>query len=164
MGSSAVPMLEFSCKREREREQAMATARSPTWLLRYFSRSLSSAAAQTAPPASTACEKAATGETSDTGVAPKKKRSKKKKNFFEVAQYLPCWGVGAKLAKSHWDPLAYYVVTNVRLYKNGRQGKAWGIFHNAGAPQTGEAEKIGGVNKRCWRYIEDPPERLYRRL
>lgn len=85
----------------------------------------------------------------------KKKRKKRKKTFMEVAQFLPEWGQGCKFTKSHWPPGNFYEVTKVKVYKSGRHGAAWGIFHEDKAAKTGEPQKIGGVNKRCWRYIPD---------
>jgi hypothetical protein len=72
-----------------------------------------------------------------------------------VAQFLPNWGIGAKFTKSHWPDGNFYRVTNVKLYKSGRHGAAWGVFHQSEAPKTDEVQKIGGVNKRCWRYVPE---------
>ena len=96
--------------------------------------------------------------------AVKKKRRSKKKNFIEVAQFLPNWGVGAKFTKSHWPEGNFYRVTNVKLYKSGRHGAAWGIFHQSEAPKTDEAQKIGGVNKRCWRYVPEGAQTAWKRI
>ncbi|XP_044479375.1 uncharacterized protein LOC123206272 isoform X2 [Mangifera indica] len=79
--------------------------------------------------------------------ASKKPKRKKKKNLFEVAQFLPNWGIGYHMAKTHWESV-YYEITKINLYKDGRHGKAWGIAHKDDAPK-----KISGVHKRCWRYI-----------
>ncbi|KAF5180849.1 hypothetical protein FRX31_029564, partial [Thalictrum thalictroides] len=34
--------------------------------------------------------------------ASKKPKRKKKKNLFEVAQFLPNWGISYQMAKTHW--------------------------------------------------------------
>ncbi|CAJ2660931.1 unnamed protein product [Trifolium pratense] len=78
----------------------------------------------------------------------KKSKRRKKKNFFEVAQFLPNWGIGYHMAKTHWQEVSYEI-TKLNLYKDGKHGKAWGIAHkNVDAPK-----KISGVHKRCWRYL-----------
>ncbi|CAN1808897.1 hypothetical protein LINPERHAP1_LOCUS25499 [Linum perenne] len=71
---------------------------------------------------------------------PSKKKKKKKKNLFEVAQFLPNWGLGHHMAKSHWS-------------SDGRHGKAWGIAYKHGLPAAEAPKKISGVHKRCWRYL-----------
>lgn len=43
--------------------------------------------------------------------------SPKKKNLFDVARLLPCWGVGHKVAKSHWKPETYYKLCDIKLRK-----------------------------------------------
>ncbi|GAU17287.1 hypothetical protein TSUD_110040, partial [Trifolium subterraneum] len=58
----------------------------------------------------------------------KKSKRRKKKNFFEVAQFLPNWGVGYHMAKTHWQEVSYEI-TKLNLYKDGKHGKAWGIAH-----------------------------------
>ncbi|WVZ04267.1 hypothetical protein V8G54_025073 [Vigna mungo] len=62
---------------------------------------------------------------------PKKSKRRKKKNLFEVAQFLPNWGIGYHMAKSHWNEVSYEI-TKLNLYKDGRHGKAWGIAHKNG--------------------------------
>lgn len=47
----------------------------------------------------------------------KKKRVYKGRNLIEVAQFLPGWGVGAKMTKSHWRPNTYYQITDIKLNK-----------------------------------------------
>ncbi|XP_047966956.1 uncharacterized protein LOC125211272 [Salvia hispanica] len=84
--------------------------------------------------------------------AKKPKRKKKKKNLFEVAQFLPNWGLGYHMAKTHWAEVSYEI-TKINLYKDGRHGKAWGIAHKNGLPAADAPKKISGVHKRCWRYI-----------
>ncbi|KAH7421148.1 hypothetical protein KP509_13G042400 [Ceratopteris richardii] len=92
------------------------------------------------------------GEGEKSAVAKKRKR---KKTFMEVAQFLPNWGLGGRFKKSHWSLGDFYKVTKVKVYKSGRHGAAWGVFHKDAVPKTGEVQKIGGVNKRCWRYLPD---------
>lgn len=65
-----------------------------------FLRSLSTAAAS---PASGAA-------------ALKKPKRKKKKNLFELAQFLPNWGIGYHMAKTHWTGVSYQI-TKINLYK-----------------------------------------------
>ncbi|KAF8402731.1 hypothetical protein HHK36_010820 [Tetracentron sinense] len=86
--------------------------------------------------------------------ASKKPKRKKKKNLFEVAQFLPNWGIGYQMAKTHWIGVSYQI-TKINLYKDGRHGKAWGIVYKDGVPPTDAPKKISGVHKRCWRYIPD---------
>ncbi|KAF2312622.1 hypothetical protein GH714_035260 [Hevea brasiliensis] len=88
---------------------------------------------------------------SSTSSASKKPKRKKKKNLFEVAQFLPNWGIGYHMAKSHWENVSYEI-TKINLYKDGRHGKAWGIAYKDGIPADAP-KKISGVHKRCWRYI-----------
>lgn len=45
-----------------------------------------------------------------------KRKKKNKKNLFEVAQFLPNWGIGYHLAKSHWNGVSYQI-TKLNLYK-----------------------------------------------
>ncbi|KAI7729698.1 hypothetical protein M8C21_000986 [Ambrosia artemisiifolia] len=85
----------------------------------------------------------------------KSKRKNKKKNLFEVAQFLPNWGIGYQLAKTHWSGVAYQI-TKINLYKDGKHGKAWGIVHKDGVPAADAPKKISGVHKRCWKYIPNP--------
>ncbi|KAJ4819277.1 28S ribosomal S34 protein [Rhynchospora pubera] len=102
-------------------------------------RNLSAAAS---PPQATA-----------SGDAEKSKR-KKKKNLFDVVQFLPKWGIGYKVAKSHWRDVSYEI-TKINLYKDGRHGKAWGIRYKAGVQVGDEPIKISGVNKRGWKYLKE---------
>ncbi|KAL0447429.1 UNVERIFIED_CONTAM: hypothetical protein Slati_1870800 [Sesamum latifolium] len=85
----------------------------------------------------------------------KKPKRKKKKNLFEVAQFLPNWGIGYHMAKTHWTGVSYEI-TKINLYKDGRHGKAWGIAHKNGLPAADAPKKISGVHKRCWKYITNP--------
>ncbi|KAK7303095.1 hypothetical protein RJT34_13996 [Clitoria ternatea] len=94
---------------------------------------------------------------------PNKSKRRKKKNLFEVAQFLPNWGLSYHLAKAHWKEVSYEI-TKINLYKDGRHGKAWGVAHKNGLPIADAPKKISGVHKRCWRYlpnvvkvIEGPP-------
>ncbi|GKV33004.1 hypothetical protein SLEP1_g41562 [Rubroshorea leprosula] len=102
-----------------------------------FLRNLSTAAPSTQNP----CASSAT-----------KKRKRRKKNLFEVAQFLPSWGIGYHMAKTHWTNVSYQI-TKINLYKDGRHGKAWGIAHKDGVLAADAPKKISGVHKRCWRYI-----------
>ncbi|XP_076898883.1 uncharacterized protein LOC143552592 [Bidens hawaiensis] len=87
-----------------------------------------------------------------TTVSLKSKRNNKKKNLFEVAQFLPNWGIDYQMAKTHWSGVAYQI-TKINLYKDGKHGKAWGIVHKDGVPAADAPKKISGVHKRCWKYI-----------
>ncbi|XP_043688739.1 uncharacterized protein LOC122639814 isoform X2 [Telopea speciosissima] len=89
-----------------------------------------------------------------TVVLSKTPKRRKKKNFFEVAQFLPNWGVGYQMAKSHWVEVSYQI-TKINLYKDGRHGKAWGIVYKNGVTAADAPKKISGVHKRCWRYVPD---------
>lgn len=103
-----------------------------------FLRNLSTNASDSALPAG-------------AGASPTKPRRKKKKNLFEVAQFLPNWGIGYHMAKTHWTTVSYQI-TKINLYKDGRHGKAWGLAYKDGVPADAP-KKISGVHKRCWRYI-----------
>lgn len=94
-----------------------------------------------------------TANQSDSGTVANstKPRRKKKKNLFEVAQFLPNWGVGYHMAKTHWTNVSYEI-TKINLYKDGRHGKAWGTAYVDGVPANAP-KKISGVHKRCWGYI-----------
>lgn len=81
-----------------------------------------------------------------------KRKKKKKKNLFEVAQFLPNWGLGYHMAKTHWANVSYEI-TKINLYKDGRHGKAWGLAYRDGLPIADAPKKISGVHKRCWKYI-----------
>jgi len=89
--------------------------------------------------------------------------SPKKKNLFDVARLLPGWGVGHKVAKSHWKPETYYKLCDIKLRKDAGHGAAWGIYHEQGV-EAGRLQKISGANKRCWKHIEDEPVRLWESL
>ncbi|XP_010262390.1 PREDICTED: uncharacterized protein LOC104600920 [Nelumbo nucifera] len=116
-------------------EKALGLFKHSLTLIRSFSTSV---------PSTTA---AATG-------ASKKLKRRKKKNLFEVAQFLPNWGIGYQMAKTHWTGVSYQI-TKINLYKDGRHGKAWGIVHKNGIPAADAPKKISGVHKRCWRYIPE---------
>ncbi|XP_030524350.1 uncharacterized protein LOC115736671 [Rhodamnia argentea] len=107
-----------------------------------FLRNLSAAASPSSSPTSP----------SSSSSSAKKPKRKKKKNLFEVAQFLPNWGIGYHMAKTHWTGVSYQI-TKINLYKDGRHGKAWGIVHKEGLPAADAPKKIGGVHKRCWKYI-----------
>ncbi|KAA8549346.1 hypothetical protein F0562_001030 [Nyssa sinensis] len=79
--------------------------------------------------------------------AAKKPKRKKKKNLFEVAQFLPNWGIGYHMAKTHWIGVSYQI-SKINLYKDGRHGKAWGIVHKDGLPAADAPKKISGKFKQ----------------
>ncbi|KAL2650543.1 hypothetical protein R1flu_018671 [Riccia fluitans] len=82
--------------------------------------------------------------TTTGGAAPSSSsKARKKKNLVEVLQFLPNWGLGAKVTKKHWQPQTYYQLTKIQLGKDARHGSAWGIYHEAGTPKSGSEEKIG---------------------
>ncbi|CAA7405943.1 unnamed protein product [Spirodela intermedia] len=110
-----------------------------------FFRVLSSSSMASPAPGAAAASEAA---------AAKKPKRKKKKNLFEVAQFLPDWGIGYNMAKNHWEGISYKI-TKINLYKDGRHGKAWGIFYKDGLPAADTPKKISGVHKRGWRYIPE---------
>ncbi|KAL8127061.1 uncharacterized protein LOC141721171 [Apium graveolens] len=123
--------------------------KSTTGLLRFslnLMRNMSTSSAATSNPIST-----------EVTTVPKRKK-KKQKNLFEVAQFLPNWGVGYHFAKTHWSGVSYQI-TKLNLYKDGKHGKAWGIVHKDGLPPADAPKKISGVHKRCWRYIPNLPNR-----
>ncbi|CAO2821313.1 unnamed protein product [Amaranthus hypochondriacus] len=95
-----------------------------------------------------------TATTTTTADSSKNTKRKKHKNLFEVAQFLPNWGIGYHLAKSHWTNVSYEI-TKINLYKDGRHGKAWGLAYKDGKPAPAP-KKISGVHKRCWKYIRNP--------
>ncbi|XVE59356.1 hypothetical protein DITRI_Ditri05aG0039800 [Diplodiscus trichospermus] len=108
------------------------------WRLSFsFLRNLSTATSSQKPGASSSASK---------------KPKRKKKNLFEVAQFLPNWGLGYHMAKTHWTDVSYQI-TKINLYKDGRHGKAWGVVHKNGLPAADASKKISGVHKHCWRYI-----------
>ncbi|KAF5727353.1 hypothetical protein HS088_TW22G01046 [Tripterygium wilfordii] len=87
-----------------------------------------------------------------SGQNPVQKPKRRKKNLFEVAQFLPNWGIGYQMAKTHWSGVSYQI-TKINLYKDGRHGKAWGVVHKDGLQAADAPKKISGVHKRCWKYI-----------
>ncbi|KVH94669.1 hypothetical protein Ccrd_003265 [Cynara cardunculus var. scolymus] len=96
---------------------------------------------RTLSTSSPASASTSTSASNPSTTLPKSKR-KKKKNLFEVAQFLPNWGIGYQMAKTHWSG-------------DGKHGKAWGIVHKDGIPAADAPKKISGVHKRCWKYIPD---------
>nr|DAD19982.1 TPA_asm: hypothetical protein HUJ06_021445 [Nelumbo nucifera] len=92
-------------------EKTRALFKRPFTVIRSFSTSV---------PSSTAA----------TSVA-KKFKCRMKKNLFEVAQFLPNWGIGYQMAKNHWTGVSYQI-TKINLYKDGRHGKAWGVVYKNG--------------------------------
>lgn len=85
----------------------------------------------------------------------------KRKNLFDVVKVLPNWGLGSRVAKSHWNPETFYKIAEIKLYKDPGHGAAWGIYHEAGV-EAGKLQKIGGANKRCWKHIEDTTSQTWR--
>ncbi|XP_057483159.1 uncharacterized protein LOC130769922 isoform X2 [Actinidia eriantha] len=69
----------------------------------------------------------------------KKTKRRKKKNLFEVAQFLPNWGIGYHMAKTHWTNVSYEI-TRINLYKDGRHGKAWGLAYKDGLEMNGKVD------------------------
>uniref|UniRef100_A0A7N0VIH9 Mitochondrial ribosomal protein S34 n=1 Tax=Kalanchoe fedtschenkoi TaxID=63787 RepID=A0A7N0VIH9_KALFE len=104
------------------------------------------------PPFSSFIRSVSTSPDAPPPASPAKPKRKKKKNLFEVAQFLPSWGIGYHMAKTHWTGVSYQI-TKINLYKDGRHGKAWGVAHINGLPIAEAPKKISGVHKRCWRYI-----------
>lgn len=68
-----------------------------------FLRSLSTSSPSTKNPSATSTDS-------------NKRRRRKKKNLFEVAQFLPNWGLGYHMAKTHWTGVSYEI-TKINLYK-----------------------------------------------
>ena len=108
---SAVPLL-LQCKEEKQNQnQKMATTLANRaasnqsigqWRLSFnFLRNLSTATSTQKPSASSSASK---------------KPKRKKKNLFEVAQFLPNWGLGYHMAKTHWTDVSYQL-TKINLYK-----------------------------------------------
>ncbi|PSS09450.1 28S ribosomal protein [Actinidia chinensis var. chinensis] len=125
---------------------ASAESNASFWRLSIgFLRNLSSSSTPNATASASA------NPNSDSSSAKKTKRRKKKKNLFEVAQFLPNWGIGYHMAKTHWTNVSYEI-TRINLYKDGRHGKAWGLAYKDGSPADAP-KKISGVHKRCWKYI-----------
>ncbi|XP_030447202.1 uncharacterized protein LOC115670145 [Syzygium oleosum] len=119
----------------------------PLSLLRQSFGFLRNLSAASSPPPSPASPSSSSPSSSS-----KKPKRKKKKNLFEVAQFLPNWGIGYHMAKAHWTGVSYQI-TKINLYKDGRHGKAWGVVHKEGLPAADAPKKISGVHKRCWKYI-----------
>ncbi|GAB2214769.1 hypothetical protein Droror1_Dr00019132 [Drosera rotundifolia] len=99
---------------------------------------------------------AASPPPSSSSPNPTKTKKRKKKNLIEVANFLPNWGIGYHMAKTHWTNVSYQI-TKINLYKDGRHGKAWGVAFKDGVPADAP-KKISGVHKRCWRYLPRPPK------
>ena len=73
----------------------------------------------TAPPAQRALSTTATPMVEGAVVAEataKEAKRRKKKNLFDVAQFLPEWGIGYKVAKTTWRDVSYQI-TKINLYK-----------------------------------------------
>lgn len=80
-----------------------------------FLRNLSAASSPSSSP---------TSPSSSSSSSVKKPKRKKKKNLFEVAQFLPNWGIGYHMAKTHWTGVSYQI-TKINLYKVG-SSICWG--------------------------------------
>jgi hypothetical protein len=59
---------------------------------------------------------AAEGATAMSEAVAKEAKKRKKKNLFDVVQFLPEWGVGYKVAKTAWRDVSYQI-TKINLYK-----------------------------------------------
>ncbi|KAF7008260.1 hypothetical protein CFC21_023061 [Triticum aestivum] len=96
------------------------------------------------------------------GEAAANARRNKKKNLFDVAQFLPDWGVGYRPPRppGATSPTRSPRSTSTRyvLMQDGRHGKAWGIRHKDGVQAAGIPIRISRVNKRGWKYIKAPLE------
>ncbi|XP_008791281.2 uncharacterized protein LOC103708235 [Phoenix dactylifera] len=115
--------------------------RPPFALLRSLSTSV-------APPAS-----------SSSAASESKPKRRKKKNLFDVIQFLPDWGIGYRVAKTHWRDVSYEL-SKINLYKDGRHGKAWGIRYKAGFPAADAPVKMSGINKRGWKYVPESAKNI----
>jgi hypothetical protein len=72
-----------------------------------------------APPAQRALSTTATTAAEGAAVAEataKEVKRRKKKNLFDVVQFLPEWGIGYKVAKTTWRDVSYQI-TKINLYK-----------------------------------------------
>ncbi|XP_008668691.1 uncharacterized protein [Zea mays] len=117
----------------------------------------------TVPPAQRALSTTATPAAEGAAVAEataKEAKKRKKKNLFDVVQFLPGWGVGYKVAKTTWRDVSYQI-TKINLYKDGRHGKAWGFRYKAGVQAADAPTRISGVNKRGWKYIKESQKKLH---
>lgn len=85
-----------------------------------FLRNLSAASSPSPSPTSP----------SSSSASSKKSKRKKKKNLFEVAQFLPNWGIGYHMAKAHWTGVSYQI-TKINLYKVG-SSICWRICYYVG--------------------------------
>ncbi|XBI88277.1 hypothetical protein VPH35_026266 [Triticum aestivum] len=98
-------------------------------------------------------------------------RRNKKKNLFDVAQFLPDRGVGYRSprppgatsptrsprstsTRSPWPPSITISAEEEIDLSYGRHGKAWGIRHKDGVQAAGIPIRISGVNKHGWKYIK----------
>ncbi|AQK47222.1 uncharacterized protein [Zea mays] len=88
-----------------------------------------------------------------------KEAKRRRKNLFDVVQFLPEWGIGYKVAKTTWRDVSYQI-TKINLYKDGRHGKAWGLRYKAGVQAADTPTRISGVNKRGWKYIKESQKKL----
>ncbi|KAJ0084483.1 hypothetical protein Patl1_31204 [Pistacia atlantica] len=129
--------------------QSLSLLRLSFNFLHSFSTSASPASASTSAPASN------------------KPKRRKKKNLFEVAQFLPNWGIGMVSMEKLGELLikmgiiAQSTVWNSLGY-GGRHQNIYGLLLLnwdegevlvCGLPIADGPKKISGVHKRCWRYI-----------
>lgn len=106
----------FTEKKETKRNPEMATAlasraaidRTPSLLKLSFNFLRSFSTASPSPSAQ--------NPNDSSSSASKKPKRKKKKNLFELAQFLPNWGIGYHMAKTHWTGVSYQI-TKINLYK-----------------------------------------------
>ncbi|CAN6244344.1 unnamed protein product, partial [Urochloa humidicola] len=154
-GAHLLPLSAATCpdRAETHHRLPMAMAQRAMGLLR---RSLGFAPPTAQRALSTSAAPAAEGAAAATEAVAKKRR---KKNLFDVVQFLPGWGVGYKVAKTTWRDVSYQI-TKINLYKDGRHGKAWGIRYKAGVQAADTPIRISGVNKRGWKYIKESQKKL----
>lgn len=86
------------------------------------------------------------------------KQKKKRKNLFDVLNFLPNFGVGAFVRKRKWHGYANIQITKIKLGPDGRHGKAYGIKYWKGFPLNQVPKRILQVHKYIWRYV--PEKRL----
>ncbi|CAN6251547.1 unnamed protein product, partial [Urochloa humidicola] len=141
-GAHLLPLSAATCpdRAETHLRLPMAMAQRAMGLLR---RSLGFAPPTAQRALSTSAAPAAEGAAAEAVAKEAKKR--KKKNLFDVVQFLPGWGVGYKVAKTTWRDVSYQI-TKINLYKDGRHGKAWGIRYKVFKLQTLQLGSVGLTN------------------
>ncbi|KAL6990023.1 hypothetical protein U1Q18_015775 [Sarracenia purpurea var. burkii] len=108
-----------------------------------FLRSLSAASTPNATSAS------ANPTVASSAANDSKRKKKKKKNLFEVAKFLPNWGIGYHMAKTHWANVSYEI-TKINLYKDGKHGKAWGIPYKDGDKPINLCNVSSGLHEKSF--------------